>query len=75
MTFIMASKRVVYSSGDAAKLLRISRERVRQLVAAGRLPPLAVTVGGFLLFAADDVFRLRDERERRRERRMKARAG
>ena len=60
------SRKVIFTSGDVARALDLSRERVRQLVALGRLRPLALTVRGLHLFASEDVERLRDQRERER---------
>ncbi len=55
-------------SGDVARALGVSRERVRQLVALGRLRAFALTVRGVHLFDGADVDRLLAERTRRQER-------
>ncbi len=59
------NRSTVCLSGDVARTLGISRERVRHLVLLGQLRVLAVTVGGVHLFAGADVERLRKEREAR----------
>jgi DNA-binding transcriptional MerR regulator len=61
----------LHTSGDAARALRLSRERVRQLEALGVLRALAVTVGGIHLFETAEVERLRVQREQRRTPRVR----
>ena len=53
--------------GEAASLLDISDERVRQLTAAGRLHPIRSGKRGIRIFHRDDVLRLKREREKREE--------
>ncbi len=55
---------VLLEPGDAAELLGVSTQRVRQLADEGRLPPVAVTRRGSRLFRREDVDRLVAERGR-----------
>ena len=52
-------------SGDVARVLRVSRTRVRFLVLDGRLRPVEHTIRGVSLFDMADVERLRAERAAR----------
>ena len=53
--------------GEAARLLDLSDERVRQLTAAGHLSPIRSGKRGIRIFHRDDVLRLKREREKREE--------
>jgi len=53
------------TTGDAAKRLELSTERVRQLDRAGVLPVI-LTAGGRRLYTEDDVENLRRQREEAR---------
>ena len=53
-------------TGDAARILELSDERVRQLEAEGKLSALR-TPRGVRLFLRSDVVRLQRERERLHE--------
>jgi excisionase family DNA binding protein len=54
------------TAADAARILGVVPARVRQLANEGQLPPVATTVGGTRLFRLEDVQRLADVREARR---------
>jgi len=56
----------VVTSTTVARRLRVSRERVHQLAALGRLRVHAVTPGHVHLFDVIDVERLREQREQDR---------
>ena len=49
-------------SGDVARALKVSRTRVRHLVLARRLQPIARTPSGYLIFDMSAVERLEAER-------------
>lgn len=53
------------SSGEVARVLGVSRERVLQLVAAGRLRPAALDGYGRRMFDPVEVEQLARERSRR----------
>ena len=53
--------------GDVARLLGVSRTRVRHLILGGRLRVAGRTLRGVQLFDVADVEALRLERERRRQ--------
>ena len=53
--------------GEAARLLDLSDERVRQLTRAGHLSPIRSGKRGIRIFHRDDVLRLKREREKREE--------
>jgi len=55
-----------YPTSSAARALGVSRQRLRQLVALGRVSVAARTPRGFMLFDATRIERLRRERERQR---------
>jgi DNA-binding transcriptional MerR regulator len=49
-------------SGDVARVLKVSRTRVRHLVLTRRLHPIARTPSGYLIFDMSDVERLEAKR-------------
>ncbi len=53
------------SVADAARVLRVTPARVRQLVRSGELQAAAVTEGGIRLFSPSDVRRLVERRVKR----------
>lgn len=63
----MPEERDLIGPGQAGRLLGVSRERVHQLIAAGRL---SATRGpyGWRMVTRGDVLRLAEERERERAR-------
>ena len=59
---------------DAARILGVVPARVRQLANEGQLPPAATTVSGTRLFRLEDVQRLADVREVKRNRAEQSKA-
>ena len=59
---------------DAARILGVVPARVRQLANEGQLPPAATTVSGTRLFRLEDVQRLAEVREAKRNQTELARA-
>jgi len=59
---------LLLTSGDAAKLLGVCHERVEQFHRHGQLRAVGRMPRGWVLFALEDVERLRAEREQRRTR-------
>lgn len=56
----------ILTTGEAAKILNLSTQRVRQLEASGDLSSRR-TAGGVRIFDRSEVDRLRRQRERRDE--------
>lgn len=59
---------ILLTAGDAAGRLGVCSGRVHQFFRHGQLPAVGRTPRGWVLFALEDVERLRAEREQRRKR-------
>ena len=55
----------VFTTGDVAKAVGVTPGAVRLWEKAGKLVPVARTIGGFSLFSRKDVERIRRERAER----------
>ena len=53
----------VWSTGEIANLFKLTDTRIRQMVAEGKLRVAYVTQGGKRIFRAEEVERLRRQRE------------
>ena len=62
------------TAADAARILGVVPARVRQLANEGQLPPAATTVSGTRLFRLEDVQRLAEVREAKRNQTERAKA-